>query len=188
MEPLHPNTPPPPYPGPNPLYTSAFAIPSFDSVEGLSEFEATGCLPTYQGRPIRRYHPYLRPRPASRRNDESRFYNTIFDEEFVLLEFPPTPPSALVPVALAPPTATAAPIAPIAAAIATVNHADDATTADQVRALEEEHRRRVLWLWYVIFAFILAVSRALARDSQDAAAQAPAAATPEASSSTTTKH
>ncbi|KAG5650678.1 hypothetical protein H0H81_011398 [Sphagnurus paluster] len=85
-------TPLPRYPGCD-VYASTQPnqshLPSFDQVMTLYEYEDSIRLPTYQTRPLRRYHPYWRVRPVTHVCDEiTRYHNTVFDESYELLEVP----------------------------------------------------------------------------------------------------
>ncbi|KAG6911784.1 hypothetical protein DXG01_000030 [Tephrocybe rancida] len=183
------SSPPPPYPGPNPLFPSTMSNgfclpPSFETVQAQSEFEDTGCLPAYQGRPIRRYHPYLRRRDPRPQIDESRYHNTIYDEESIMLELPPSITTA--PALTAPLTVAVVPAGPTTT---TANHVLNSPAVNQDRDVEDEQRRRIVRLRYIIPQFIFAIKRAWERGAQNAPPVTPVPqATPSclSSSSTTT--
>lgn len=83
--------------------------PSYEEVLLQNEYEDSSRLPTYQFRPLRRYHPYLRFTPPSSFEGPSlaRYYvcdiscilqlflillwvqHTIYDDEYIHLDVPP---------------------------------------------------------------------------------------------------
>ncbi|KAF5377478.1 hypothetical protein D9615_005208 [Tricholomella constricta] len=173
------DTPPPQYPAANQPHH--FHIPSFNDVMALYEYEDSIRLPTYQARTIRRYHPYWRIRPATpfERDNSARYFNTIFDESMVELDVPaaaprrvPTPYQAaaaaqghettgrlealIPPAPLGPPPLPPAPAGALAHVAAQGRGAEDETVD-----MDEQHRRRVHRLWYLIPEFVVAVMQAL---------------------------
>ncbi|KAG5648150.1 hypothetical protein DXG03_006104 [Asterophora parasitica] len=180
-----PDTPPPEYAalGSDPHVVARqphhFHLPSFEEVMVVYEYEDSIRLPTYQTRPIRRYHPYWRIRPSPEPL-ERRYFNTIYDEEMVelnvpaleapsnghgstpyhsaaaltgpvdRLEIPPSPqgPPPLPPVAV--------PLrAPVPAPVLEHDAAEDDTLN-----LQEQRRRRMHRLWYLIPEFVKTVMEA----------------------------
>ncbi|KAG6810581.1 hypothetical protein H0H92_011233 [Tricholoma furcatifolium] len=140
---LQHDTPPPPYSAIDPIcspITSSpgFPLPSFESATALSDAD-TGCLPAYQGRPTRRYHPYIRRRHL-RIDNSSKYY-------------------APVPIAL-----DDTPASPSSALIGSICGVDAGAVVPRiVFDPNDEHHRRILRLRYVIPQFIHTIRCALAR-------------------------
>lgn len=75
---------------PNPQDGRQPYLPTFQEVMLTYEYEDSMRLPSYQGRQLGRYHPYLRRSPPRLEGPSSmtRYMNTIYDEECVFLEVP----------------------------------------------------------------------------------------------------
>lgn len=69
-------------------------LPSFEQAMLTYEYEDSMRLPTYQGRPLGRFHPYRRCFPYRlEQSSYLRFLNTIYDEEGIFLgAIPPLSP------------------------------------------------------------------------------------------------
>ncbi|TFK40945.1 hypothetical protein BDQ12DRAFT_678637 [Crucibulum laeve] len=68
-------------------------LPSFSEAVAQSE-RYTNRLPAYRASHRLRYHPY--PRYASPLHfDENAFFNTVYDEEHVVLDVPPRQPAVV---------------------------------------------------------------------------------------------
>ncbi|RDB29245.1 hypothetical protein Hypma_015290 [Hypsizygus marmoreus] len=163
--------PPPQYSAPSAL-SSFFHPPSFDDVMRQSDFDDPGRLPTYQSRQLGRYHPYWPFRPPSpHRDDITRYFNTVYDEEYVPLDVPPRvastlPIASFPPVRVAPCTPALVPVVPRETqrpvsflALPPPRTLQMTWSADV--ALEDEHRRRIYRLRAVMLQFLMAVRRAI---------------------------
>ncbi|KAG5648149.1 hypothetical protein DXG03_006103 [Asterophora parasitica] len=167
-------------------------LPSFDEVMALYEYEDSMRLPTYQARPIRRYHPYWRVqvRPTPEQLHETRYFNTIYDEEMVELDVPareaPSNPRVPTPyhsgaartgpldrLEIPPIPQGLPPLPPVAAPFP--------AEGDPLN-LEEQRRHRLYQLWYLIPEFVKTVMEALeaaSRARTAGAAPVPVPASPE---------
>ncbi|KAG6902823.1 hypothetical protein C0995_011310 [Termitomyces sp. Mi166 len=145
MENKHDSSPPPP-PYDLPPTANSVGLPS-SSESACALSERTGCLPAYQSRPIRQYHPYSRSLSM------------------------PTAPAPAAPAAPAP-AAPAAP-APSTVASSASNHPSMVSSGPiPIFDPENEHHRRILRLRSVIPDFIRAVRLAVAKSHQMRQAQA----------------
>ncbi|RDB29248.1 hypothetical protein Hypma_015294 [Hypsizygus marmoreus] len=163
--------PPPKYSAPSAL-TSFFHPPSFDDVMRQSDFDDPGRLPTYQSRQLERYHPYWKYRPPSpSRNDITRYFNTIYDEEYIPLDVPPRVEPTVPPPF---PAITAVPLAPAFVPIVSRETQSGPIafpalpqprpvqmTWNHEGGTEDEHRRRIYRLRAVMIQFLMAVRRAI---------------------------
>ncbi|KAG5650677.1 hypothetical protein H0H81_011397 [Sphagnurus paluster] len=175
-----PETPPPQYldtevvPAVTEPNQSLMHLASFEDVMVLYEYEDSIRLPTYQSRPLWRYHPYWRVRPVTPVCDGiTRYYNTVFDESYEALEVPPlnvpTVPTAglelagnIHPREVAEQLEVRIPPAPIGLPpLPPVEHVENENPFSAVVDVQEQHQLRIHRLWHLIPEFLVIVMRAI---------------------------